>query len=792
MDKTIISTYLKKLHGKSQEHICPISGWQYQIAEYIQPGRYEYKGDWQPVTGRELLPVGQTIFMRTSFYFPDNLKTTGEQRDYLFIRIPNLEGYLRINGEVYHGLDRNREQIPIHADWIGSEVQLELELFSRETKSRTGEQPYFAYSQIVRVDKRIEAFYYDLLLASETLQLDETIVNRFSGNLEAAQRAINAAPTGSLKPRIMQAVDASLRNLDLSVCGEDFVRSVQNSSEILAKALASINDGELKGRISLIGHTHIDVAWLWQLKDTVRKCGHSFSNVLRLMEEYPEFTFTCSQPQLYAYTKKHYPELYEQIKARVASGSWELVGPMWVESDCNVISGESLIRQFMHGHQFFLEEFGKSSDICWLPDTFGFQPNMPQILKKSGIKSFFSYKLHWQARNRFPYGSFRWRGIDGSEVIASIPELYSGYNGKPTPAQLRYVQDENLQKETLDDVIFTYGWGDGGGGPTREMVEYTRRMIQYPSLPSCKLTKAAEFFSDLEKKSDLLPVWYGELYLETHRGTYTTHGHEKRANRKSESLLQTAEKLSVIARSAGYTPEGKVLNDAWEKLLLLQFHDILPGSSIRQVYEDATQMYETIIASGNQALEQAVGFISGDGDIAGPQKVVVLNSLSWERSGSIQIRLPRINGMSARVLDSDGRQTSSHIVSVSENEVDLRFVAEHVPSLGLRIYDIVYASEQMISSDTQEAASIRSNESGIHVENANYRMHVSLDGRIDTLYDKRAGRQVLSGLGNEFKLYLDGPQDEDAWNLYAEYRTREFVPQWQNKLEVEENSPLRQ
>lgn len=788
MDKTILMAYLKQLESRMMESVVEIDKWSWRSAIYINPGQYHYDHEWQPVTGHELFPQKRTIFLRTVFDCPSNLILKGDQQDYLFFHVTNLEGYLRVNGNVYHGLDRNRDRIPLQPEWLGSKLVLEMELFSHNTHISSQDQPWFAYTRIGRVNKKIESFYYDLKLAFDTYYLDEALVSRFSRNLDTAQRALNHAQKGYVKPYLMRAMDCALQNLDLSLSQDDFLASIDQAAQILSEQIRKINDGHTKGLVSLIGHTHIDVAWLWQLKDTVRKCGHSFANMLRIMEEYPEYTFSCSQPQLYAYTKEYYPELYKQIKTKIADGHWELVGPMWVESDCNVVSGESLVRQLLHGHHFLMDEFGSSSNICWLPDTFGFQPNMPQILKKSGVDYFFSYKLHWQAHNRFPYGSFRWRGIDGSEVIASVPELVSGYNGDPVPAQLRYAQDANLQKDVIDDVIFPYGWGDGGGGPTRNMIEYARRLSQYPSLPDSRMVTASQFFAGLQKKAELLPVWHGELALETHRGTFTTQGSIKRANRFCEILLQTAEKLAVFSGLRKIEDVRNKLQEAWQIILLLQFHDILPGSSIHEVYTDALPMYEKVMSMGNYLVERALNRIGGPSNENGTV-LMVYNPLSWDRSEIVHAWVACADDESISL-----RSTDDEVIDVIEEareaeRVSIRFKANVVPSIGYKLFHIVREKGNQIRDIT--GASVISTSEGMRVESSRYIMIIKSSGHITRLYDKLARREIIENIGNELLLFHDGPQGEDAWNLYEEYIHRPYHVNWQDTLHLIENNMLR-
>ncbi len=790
MNGTIIKSYLNKLKSASIEKIAEIRGWRYRIARYVSPGNYEYETQWMKVEGNELFPKGVTVFFEAVFKFPEIREASKEKKEYLFLKVNNVEGIMRVDGKVYHGMDINRDRIPVNPEWSGKKILIGLEVFCKGTKKELFDNPSFAYSYMAVVDKVIEKYYYDLKLAWDTYNMDSFLVSRFSHKMERAQEVINNAKTGYLKPMLTKAIDESLKYLDISLSGDRLTGCVKKAGEILEKGLCNINDGNINGSVSLVGHTHIDVAWLWQIKDTVRKCAHSFSNVLRLMEQYPEFSFSCSQPQLYQYTKDYYPEVYRDIKKYIDEGRWEVVGPMWVESDCNVISGESLIRQILHGSRFMMEEFGQSSSICWLPDTFGFQSNMPQILKKAGIDSFFSYKLHWQAENRFPYGSFRWRGIDGSEVIASVPELCSAYNGNPTPSEIKYAQDANLQKYYMEDVIFSYGWGDGGGGPTPEMVEYATRMKDYPGLPACTIENAKAFFSRLGKKKELLPVWFGELYLETHRGTYTTHAYEKKMNRMSEILYQKAEKINVIAERFSYVSDWEALRDGWNKILLLQFHDILPGSSVRQVYEDSQRTYDEIMKIGYSFLNRAMAFFKESISENTCRNVMVFNTLSWDRTGIAQVAVDEPGENNNLVIHDENGDILPSIMTFNENgQRNLLFLAKNIPSLGFKVFEISAGGSAFPGN--REGFYIEQANEKIVVKNGLFKAAIDSEGRIEDMADCEHDRDVLSAPANEFEIFLDGPQQEDAWNLYEEYKMRKLDYEWKNKIEVKENNALR-
>lgn len=785
MDKTIIEYYLQKLEQLSVCQQEEIKGWQIRRANFIEPGQYEFSSSWADYAPEIRLPAGETIFFRTRYRFPACL-TADEPLYYrLNIKLLNLEGYIKVNGKVYHGLDRNRQAITVDPAWAGKDIELEMECFNLSREKVYGQEPGLVHARLEKADRNVESFLYDLQLAYDTLYLEEGLARRLADRPGLLRQSLGFLADSLTGTRLMQAVERSLQKLDLTLCGNQLCDAVARAGKLLKEELAAIDDGKLKGKVHLVGHTHIDVAWLWQLKDTVRKCGHSFANAIKMLERHPDYKFSSGQAQLYAYTKEYYPELYARIKELIAAGRWEPVGPMWVESDCNVISGESLVRQLLHGQMFYRDEFGKDSDICWLPDTFGFQPNIPQILKLAGIRYFYSYKLHWQSKNRFPYGSFRWRGLDGSEVLAAVPELLNHYNGTPCPAEVSYAQQANLQKDTINDVLMPYGYGDGGGGPTEQMLETARRLANYPLLPECQISSAAEFFRILDKEKEKLPIWYGELYLETHRGTYTTHGQEKRANRHNETLLQTAEKIAVLAGLSGFEADWSKLKQAWQDLLLLQFHDILPGSSISAVYDDAAPVYEKIKQTSEEIIYSALQCVLTRAEAVEDNEeysVIVFNPLSFPRSETVCVEIPEAYQDGCFIRGKQANDLAGRI----ENGM-LTFPANDVPALGIAGYKLVKGQSP---GAAEPYARITANSGTWLIETDNYLLTLEQSGCVSSIYDRLRQREVLAGTGNEFLLFLDGPQLEDAWNLYSEYRQRPVEAIWGNEVEIKHNDTL--
>lgn len=773
MRKEIYSVYADRLQAAATGNVMPITGLTYQMAYYAEPGKYEMLSEAMPLeTGVPFFAPkkANTVFVKGTLQFPEEIRNDENYEDCLIMRFHNMGGTIYIDGEPYSGIDENRDRVYLRKEWAGQKKEIRIEAYfllgkyGANDDFRTG---ILEYGQFARIDKVIEKFKLDLDLYYQAYEYDCD-----------HPQLDNVA----IRKRMEAAAEKAIQYLDLNLTGEELREAVRKADEILMEKLDEIDDGDFRGFISLVASTHIDVAWLWQFKDTVRKCGHSFSNMLRLMDRYPNFKFSNSQVQLLAFTKEYYPELFEQIKEMEKAGRWENVGTMWVESDCNVISGESLTRQYLYGATFLDREFGHHSRVGWLPDAFGFQGNMPQILKKSGLDYFYSYKLHWQAAEKFPYGDFYWKGIDGSEVIAAtINNHCSAYNGYPCPSHFRETKADFMQMGDVDEIIFPYGFGDGGGGPNNWEVEFAERLKDYPGLPKSEITTAQGFFDRLEAVKDKLPTWFGELYIQTHRGTLSSVAFMKQENRHFEMLYSALEKLGVMAEMYGAKPNWELLHKGWEKGLLLQFHDVLPGSSITPVYEDARNIYDEIFDLAKQFLESAS--LNTQTDIR--KGLQVVNTLSWDRDILVNFRCPYADVAKGIQIVADGEIMPCSVVRDGEDAC-VTFLAKQVKALSTKAFTVVEA--QPVSGRTM---AVTQTAEGICCENARYLAVIDSNGRLTRLLDKQADKEVLSKPGNHVKFFLDGPQLEDAWNLNKSYKKREVSVFQSAQAEVTENNDLR-
>jgi alpha-mannosidase len=429
-------------------------------------------------------------------------------------------------------------------------------------------------------------------------------------DIEVLQGLMRELP--SHEPRrhkILRALDRAMDRLDF----QDVISSAAAAREELAGVLAQRANASAH-RVSAIGHAHIDSAWLWPLRETVRKCARTFSNVTALMDDYPDFVFACSQAQQYAWMKDHHPAVFRRIADKVASGQFVPVGGMWVESDTNMPGGEAMARQLVHGKRFFLAEFGVETEEVWLPDSFGYSAALPQLIKLSGSRWFLTQKLSWNQINKFPHHTFWWEGIDGTRVFTHFPPVDT-YNSSLSGEELARASRQFSEHAEASRSLVPFGYGDGGGGPTRDMMETSRRVADLEGSPTVTVEAPAKFFQAAQDEYPDAPVWAGELYLEKHRATYTTQAKTKQGNRRSEHLLREAElwaTTAAVRHGAAYPYED--LDRLWKTVLLHQFHDILPGSSIAWVHREAAETYARVASDLEEIIGSAVATLAGDGD----------------------------------------------------------------------------------------------------------------------------------------------------------------------------------
>ena len=655
-----------------------------------------------------------------------------------------FEALLYLDGKPYKGVDQNHKLVFLPGRLAGKKTTLLVRLWSGlEGGGVPQEQEHqFRALKLAVLDGKVD----------ELLFLTDACV----GVYEIAKDELE-------KARLLDVIGAAYNTIDWSEETYDdcaFLDTVYQAHGYLTSELSKMPKTS-GATVSAIGHTHIDVAWLWRLKHTREKCVRSFSTVLRLMEKYPEYVFLQSQPQVYEYIKEDYPEIYEKIKERIREGRWEPDGAMWIEADCNITGGESLVRQILIGKKFFRDEFDVEAKFLWLPDVFGYNWALPQILKKSGVDTFLTSKISWNQYNKMPHDTFFWRGIDGSEILThfiTTPDLqcsqgdyYFTYDADINAETMAGTYEFYLNKGISNSQITSFGHGDGGGGPSREQLEMIRALNKTPIIPEIKIQKAGIFFEDLHAKvrsaKGYVHTWDGELYLEHHRGTLTTQGKTKWYNRRLEYLYRNAEYFAVLqalTKGGWKRYPYDAITGGWKRILTNQFHDIIPGSSIPEVYADTEVDY---LKSWDVAQDiVAKGLSAGNaGNV-----YTVFNSTNWTRTDVAVVDCDAAGGFRSS-QGADLRSTrfgGKHYVTV-----------ENIGGFEARnIFFVPGGGKQ----DTS-VFSVRDRE----IETPFYRIQFNRRGQIESLYDKETERRAnREGEPlNQLQVFEDRPRDSDAWDI---------------------------
>lgn len=734
------------------------------------------------------------------------------------------EGLLYINGVLHQGINRWHPDVLLPPDLGPGQMTLAARVWSG-MRAR---------------DHRIEAA--ELVLLSQP-------VERLSMLMRTGADLVDllAAEDPLLYP-LAAALDAAYDTLDLhDPASPVFESSARVALAQVEQQLANLRrrfDVPGRPRVTAVGHGHLDVAWKWQTRHTREKTARTFSIATALIERFPDYIFLHTTPQVYDWLRADYPDLYARVRERVRAGQFEAAGAMWLESDCNLVAGESLVRQIYYGERFLQQEFGRRYDVLWLPDAFGYSAALPQLLLRSGITAFMTTKLSWSEVNRIPADTFRWRGLDGSETLghfittpslpppapiaapdpendiltesthgASLLSRTDTYNGVLTAAALRGLWARYHDKGINDELLLAFGYGDGGAGPTRQQVLQGQALMTLPGLPELRFGRADEYFGRLRERvwqrADL-PVWDGELYLEYHRGTYTTQAWLKRAHRQNEQRLITAELLDAwrYTLQPESAPDLRPRFDTdWQTLLLHEFHDILPGSSITEVYEDARQAMTALASDLDVLIGELLAHIARlIGVPVG--HMLVINPAPFARAELACLPTPEpgaawadaTSGMELASQDLPGGDGAGVVVALPE-----------VPALGYRVLRQVPTPRPVDAQeawdeaqrDAQTAAGALAAESrvslaegpeGFTLENALIRVSLTRAGEVVSLIDLRTNpvrEVVLAGhRANHLQLFDDRPRDFDAWDVDPWYERKPYAFE-STHAAVSESGPLR-
>ncbi|MFF2449861.1 alpha-mannosidase [Neobacillus sp. NPDC058068] len=748
-----IQRFIQYLSNQQILETIQIKDWSAKRGFYVEPVKYEIEseetflineGDW-------LIDSGTTMFLEKEVSIP----TEWRNRPFGLTFLPGAKGrrtlheaLVSLDDMPYHGIDRNRSYVPFPENVRGKEnINIKIELFN------------YAGQTLDELNNQNEPAEFDpppLTLLKGSLDLPNIAVQSLLATVKSYYEAAELLPEGDLeKYKIIEALTEVEHKILFekpeALTNGSWVAEVE---EGLKKRLSTLT-GSTQGQILMVGQSHIDLAWLWPVKEAVRKCSRTFSTMSTLLDENPNFTYAQSQPQAYAFVKEHYPKIYQRVKKHIAEGRWEVVGGMWVEPDLNMPSGESLVRQLLYGMKFYKDEFDLQPRIEWLPDTFGYCASLPQLLRKAGLEYFMTTKMNWNDTNPFPYDLFYWEGIDGTRILSY---LNHGLNEYTHPKEIENHWNSFKQKNDYPKQMLLYGHGDGGGGVTQEMIDYVDRSASLPGLPAVVNSTAHEFFDGIRQADPHLPTWVGDMYLELHRGTYTTHARNKKWNRKAEVLYREAEIWSSLASIFAEVSPLQSLEEGWKLLLLNQFHDIIPGSSIPEVYIDSESDYNKIFEYGENVKQNALRSLERQIDTQGNgDPVILFNGLSWKRSETVRIvGGPELVGKGA--VNQDGDVLPTDIISMENGQLELSVYVPDIPEMGYTTVWLKNMGKQVIE-DQEEIYR--------EWETEFYLLEWNEKGEISRLYDKKARREVLSNgaVANQFQLFHDRPLVWDAWDI---------------------------
>lgn len=703
-------------------------------------------------------PVWSTAWFRLSGEIPEAM---GESFRLLFDT--RTEALCWWDGAPYQGVELHRQDIKLpDSVKAGQPLSVHIEAACNHMLgvgknygdfSRMGEFPitqsgHLKLAHLARHHPQREALVHDLSLL---WQLVEQLPEDSARRRQAAE---------------------SLREACNAIDPHDLDATVPEARRICSESLDTPAEGGAN-QVHCVGHAHIDLAWLWPIRETKRKAARSFSTVLRYMERHPEYRFIQSQPQLYEWVREDYPALFAEIQARVKERRWEATGAMWVEADCNIPSGESLVRQVLLGCRYFREHFGREQKYLWLPDVFGYSAALPQILKRAGIDAFFTQKISWNQFNKFPHHSFNWVGIDGT----AIPSHFfpsDTYNASNTPEEILRGDRQYKQAAPLPGWLQAYGYGDGGGGPSEDMIEFVDRMGDCAGLPRLSHASVGSYVDRLIDAADELPTWDGELYLERHRGTYTSHASFKRSNRKGEHAFKVLELLQVLAGATA--EERKHTDQLWKDFLLNQFHDIIPGSSIEWVNREARELYQRVDEQLRSLIDQTAGRLHTQ-DASDPKPphdaLFIVNTRSSGRGGLVELAETLIS-------PSDALQ---HTTTLDGKPCTLAGVPD-AASPGVRV---------VRCKPTPTNTQLLLDAENKTLENRHLKVQLDPAGRVVSLWHKATAREMVpeGELANQLMLYDDRPMAQEAWAVDVFYSERGILVSDDAAMTVVEDGPWR-
>ncbi len=723
-----------------------------------------------------------SCWFRKEFVIPENYlgrKVTGKIK--LLVSVDDY-GYMYINGE-------NKGYFPWDGDFIlsdnikpGDKVVVAIKAINTGGPLRLI-RAQLELENVKAFQNKLQGLALSLRTGQKLLSFDTYQEN---SNAKTDPKIDKSTDNKEDKIRLNNLLQKQASKIDFSKIESGKLEDFEKQIDEIRTALKTVGDFAKRFTLYFTSNAHIDAAWLWRSKETIAVCERTFSSVFNIMEAKPDFTYTQSAAAYYDWMEKLYPDIYKKIKSRIADGRWEVIGGMWIEPDCNLIDGVSWMHQTLYAKKYFKEKLGQDVKIGWNPDSFGYNWNMPMFYKNAGIDAFITQKISWNETNVFPYRVFWWQSPDGSQILTYFPFDYGN-----SITQVFDFIDWLRQFESntgYKKLMVLFGVGDHGGGPSIDMIDRIENLRTLDIFPTVEYGTASNYLNWL-RTTDLskLPVWKNELYLEYHQGTFTTQAKNKEYNRKSEALLTNTEKFSSFAKLFGAIDNSSLLENSWKTTLFNQFHDILPGSSIREVYIDALDEYKQAVNVTNFVLKNSLNEINkqiNTSDIKDGIPLTVFNSLNWNRTDVVKVKLKEGDKTKYYVFDTNGKEIPSWAYHKDNLTKELIFVANNVPALGYKTYELRVKNEER---KNEEQAEINANKN--QLENQFFKINLDLEsGWINSITDKRNGKEILNGAGNELQLLEDKPRNWDAWNIGL---TGVKYPSTFRKAEVVEDNDVR-
>ncbi|MBO8161493.1 MAG: alpha-mannosidase [Thermosipho sp. (in: Bacteria)] len=744
-------------------------------------------GEFIPYSIKSKTPILNWKYFNSSISFPfkwDDKKTPAKFETK--IKLPNSktlyllawfggESLVKVDDKPYGEINIYHKTVNLKPFCDGKVHKLTIETVPRSLFGRKAE-PIFKEAYLIEFDKEIKEF---IIYTQKVIELiKETrndplrkrlieITNEFLYSIKNSHSTGHFITKVRENPSIQYDISTtwSTHNFPTSYeIPENLKKEILEKFKLFKEKIEKLNKIFPKiGKVYIVGHAHIDYAWLWPLSETKRKIVRTFANAVQLAKRYPYFIYTQSSAQMYEDIEKEAPEIFEEIKKLVKSGQWEPIGGMWVESDCNIPSVESLIRQFYYGQKYFEKKFGKKSKVCWLPDVFGFSWVLPQILKESGIDYFITTKLVWNEANQFPYDLCIWKGIDGSKIIYhSFNNIEEGYNGKVSPKTIYSTWNNFKQKEHSSFTMVSIGYGDGGGGPTEEMCESYPILQKLPDMPDIEFSKVEDICSKLTKEisNTQLPIWDGELYLELHRGTLTSQAKIKRLHKMAEESLREAEIINAFFD----LKKQEDIDNLWKKNLAIEFHDILPGSSIKEVYEEATKILKEVISNSNKIIKSAK--LSNSDNY-----LTIFNPSSFKQKIKFELNTPLTLEINNQKLNVVKTYNGKYLYFLNKEIDSLDFITIKITG------KLQHINESKIENKNSE------------LENKHIKVHIFNDGTINIFY-KKSKKWLFKEKGNILMIYKDIPYFWENWDIDVHY-TKSGEQIKAKSIKLVESNPFR-